>query len=193
MNNDVERNGPVRAAIYKRVSSLEQVNGGYSIADQEQACREYLDNRYGRGGYTAKVYADEGISGTLGFARPGSEVKNVRPSLSALVQDMADRKIDVLVVWRLDRIGRNARAWHELLDDFITRYRVELISVQERVDTTTPMGKFFAGHLALASELFARITAENVSAALKRRREAGYPTGAPGYAWRRDGKRNKLD
>jgi len=190
MNDYSEQKGPVRVAIYKRVSSQEQVTGGYSLADQERACRDYLDSRYGRGGYIAKVCSDEGISGTLGFARPGTPAKNVRPALSALVQDIADGKITVLVVWRLDRIGRNARAWHELLDDFITKYGVEMISVQERVDTTTPMGKFFAGHLALAAELFARITSENVAMALRRRREAGYPTGRPGYGWIRDGKRD---
>ncbi len=168
-----------------RVSTSEQADFGYSLEQQERVCREYLDRVFGPGNYTAKVFADEGYSGKLGFAKPGSPAKNVRPGLSALVQAIADGEVSVVIFWRLDRLSRNARVWHEFLQDYILKYDVTLISVQDSIDTSRSMGRFAAGILILAAELFSDITAENVKAAMARRREDGYPTGQVGFGWRR--------
>jgi DNA invertase Pin-like site-specific DNA recombinase len=73
--------------------------------------------------------------------------------------------------------------WMEFLQDYVLKRQVDFISVNENLDPTTPMGKFTAGMLALSAELFAESTAQNVKESMKRRREAGYPTGRVGYGW----------
>ena len=171
--------------LYLRVSTLEQAMSGYSLRDQELQCRSYLDRVYGPGKYVVKVFADEGVSGRLGFARPGSSAKNVRPALSDLVSEIAQGRISVLIFWRLDRLSRSARLWLELLHDFVLKYDVQLISVQEGIDPKSPIGRYVAASLAISAELFADIGGENVKAAMARRREDGYPTGQVGYGWRR--------
>ena len=171
--------------ILTRVSTLEQADLGYSLEHQERVCREYLDRVFGPGNYTTTVFADGGFSGKLGFAKPGSSAKNVRPGLSALVKAIADGEVSVVIFWRLDRLSRNARVWHEFLEAYVLRYSVTLISVQDNIDTRSSMGRFAAGILVLAAELFSDITAENIKAAMARRREDGYPTGQIGFGWRR--------
>jgi len=175
----------VKVAIYRRVSTVEQAEGGYSLEDQERACREYLDRIYGANGYVAQVFSDEGFSGKLGFARPGTSPKRVRPGLSALVKAICEGEVSTVIVYRLDRLSRNARTFLELLQDYVNKYDVNLVSVQDSIDGSTPMGRFAAGVLALAAELFSDQTSENVREALRRRREDGYPLGAVGYGWQR--------
>lgn len=177
-----------RAGIYKRVSTQEQASDGYSLHDQERICRQYLDRVFGQGTCNCRVFADEGVSGKLGFAKPGTAQKRVRPGLSALVQALADGEIDTVIFYRLDRLSRNARTWLEFLQDYVLRLDVTLISVQDQIDTQSPMGRFAAANLALAAELFADISSENVRSAMRRRREDGYPTGQIGYGWSRDAK-----
>ena len=75
---------PLRAAIYARVSTLDQ-----EPENQLQELRRYVQAR----GWTGVEYTDRGVSGT----------KDRRPALDALVSDARRRKIDVVVCWRLDR------------------------------------------------------------------------------------------
>lgn len=179
---------PPVVGIYKRVSTQEQADSGHSLDDQERVCREYLDRVYGSGGYRVEVFADEGFSGKLGFARPGSSAKKVRPGLSALVKAIADGQVSVVIFWRFDRLSRSARVWFEFLQDYLLKNDIALISINEDLDTRSPMGRFAAGILVLAAELFADITSENVRSAMKRRRADGYPTGRAGFGWQHQGR-----
>lgn len=170
-----------KVGIYVRVSTEEQVTAGYSLDAQQLACRDYLDLLYGPEGYSFELFSDEGISGRLGFLP--SHGRKLRPGLAALAEATDKGRLDAVIVWRLDRLGRNARVWMEFLQDYVLKRQVDFISVNEKVDPTTPMGRFTAGVLALSAELFAESTAENVKESMKRRREAGYPTGRVGYGW----------
>lgn len=185
MKNVLTVPGVPVVALYLRVSTHEQAMSGYSLRDQEIQCRSYLERVYGPGKCIVKVFADEGISGKLGFARPGSSPKNVRPALSALVSEISDGRVSAVAFWRLDRLSRNARVWLELLHDFVLKYDIQLISVQEGIDPKSPIGRYVAASLAISAELFADIGGENVKASMRRRREDGYPTGQIGYGWRR--------
>jgi len=82
--------GDVRAAIYARVSTPDQ-----APENQLAELRRYVDAR----GWTATEYVDRGVSGA----------KDRRPALDALLRDAKRRRFDVLVCWRLDRLGRNLR------------------------------------------------------------------------------------
>ena len=80
----------MRAAIYARVSTFDQ-----EPENQLQELRRYIAAR----GWTGQEYVDRGVSGA----------KDRRPALDALVSDAKRRKFDVLICWRLDRLGRNLR------------------------------------------------------------------------------------
>ena len=88
----------MRAAVYARVSTVEQ-----SCDNQLLELRRYVQAR----GWTAVEYVDHGVSG----------VKDRRPALDALLRDAQLRHCDVLVCWRLGRLGRNLRHLILLLED----------------------------------------------------------------------------
>src|SRR2546422_5148197 len=88
----------MNVAIYARVSTLDQ-----EPENQLQELRRYGEAR----GWTAVEYVDRGISGA----------KDKRPALDTLIRDAKRRRFDVLVCWRLDRLGRNLKHLITLLDD----------------------------------------------------------------------------
>ena len=111
------------------------------MENQVRMCMEYIRANI-PGGAEAKilVYEDEGFSG-----------KNTkRPRFQQMMEDMRKNHFQYLVCYRLDRLGRNI-ADLALLIDKLNRENTEFISIRERFDTTTPMGKamlYFSGVLA---------------------------------------------
>ena len=94
---------PVRCAVYARVSTLDQ-----EPENQLAELRRYVAAR----GWDAAVeYVDHGVSGA----------KDKRPALDRLVKDAKRRKFDVLVTWKLDRLGRNLKHLITLLEDLRPR------------------------------------------------------------------------
>ena len=89
----------MRAAIYARVSTLDQ-----EPENQLAELRRYV---HARSWAEAAEYVDHGVSGA----------RDRRPALDRLVADARRRRVDVLVVWRLDRLGRNLRHLVTLLDE----------------------------------------------------------------------------
>src|ERR1700730_16079616 len=111
----------MKAAIYARVSTLDQ-----QPENQLQELRRYCEAR----GWAATEYVDRGVSGA----------KDRRPALDQLLADAKRRKFDVLVCWRLDRLGRNLRHLILLLDE-LQALGVAFVSLAEGVDATTPAGR----------------------------------------------------
>ncbi len=87
-----------RAAIYARVSTLDQ-----TTENQLMELRRYVELR----GWTAREYVDEGVSGS----------RDRRRALDRLVRDAKLRCFEVLVCWRLDRLGRSLKHLVTLLDE----------------------------------------------------------------------------
>jgi len=111
----------MKAALYVRVSTLDQ-----NTENQAIELRRYIESR----GWTAVEYRDHGVSGA----------KERRPALDELVADAKRRKFDVLVCWRLDRLGRNLRHLVTLIDE-LTAVGVGFASLGEGIDTQTPAGR----------------------------------------------------
>ena len=89
---------PVRVAIYARVSTLDQ-----QPQNQLDELRRYTLAR----GWESVEFVDHGVSGS----------KDRRPALDRLVADARRRKVDTVVVWRLDRLGRSLKHLVTLLDE----------------------------------------------------------------------------
>jgi hypothetical protein len=82
-----------------------------------------------RGGKRRK-YCDTGVSGS----------KDSRPALDLLVKDAKRRRFDTLVVWKMDRLGRNLKHLITLLDE-LQSLGIAFVSIGEGIDCTTPAGK----------------------------------------------------
>src|ERR1700674_163189 len=149
----------MRCAIYARVSTLDQ-----EPENQLGELRRYVAAR----GWTAVEYVDRGVSGA----------KDRRPALDTLVFDAKRRRLDVLVCWRLDRLGRNLRHLVTLLEE-LQSVGVTFVSLGEGIDCTTPAGKLQLHILAALAEFERGRIRERVMAALQRARTQGKVLGRP--------------
>jgi len=150
---------PHRAAIYVRVSTHDQ-----EVENQLEELRRFVEAR----GWEAREYLDEGVSGAL----------EQRPALNALVRDAKRRRFDVLVCWRLDRLGRSLKHLITLLDD-LQALGVAFVSLAEGIDATTPAGKLQMHILGAISEFERARCAERVRAGLARVKRQGQRLGRP--------------
>jgi DNA invertase Pin-like site-specific DNA recombinase len=149
----------MKAAVYARVSTLEQ-----TAENQLLELRRYVAAR----GWTAVEYVDEGVSGS----------KDRRPALDQLMSDVKRHKVDVVVCWRLDRLGRNLRHLVMLLDDWHAR-GIAFVTLGEGIDTSTAAGRLVAGVLGSIAEFERARIQERVVAGLQRARAQGKRLGRP--------------
>lgn len=132
----------INCAIYPRKSKA--VDNSDSMDVQIDMCLRYLDDKYGSGNYTATVYdGDYGIT--------GHSTKN-RKDFQRMMRDVSDRKIQLVVIQRYDRIARNTRDFCNLYHDMEIN-GCNLVSVSQQIDTTTPYGKNFMYMQASMAEL----------------------------------------
>jgi DNA invertase Pin-like site-specific DNA recombinase len=149
----------MRAAVYARVSTLDQ-----EPENQLAELRRYVSAR----GWTATEYVDRGVSGA----------KERRPALDRLLADARRRRFDVVVCWRLDRLGRNLRHLITLLDE-LQALGIPFVSLAEGIDATTPAGKLQMHILGAIAEFERDRIRERVLAGLQRARTQGRRLGRP--------------
>jgi DNA invertase Pin-like site-specific DNA recombinase len=149
----------MRAALYGRVSTFDQ-----EPENQLAELRRYVEAR----GWTSAEYVDRGVSGA----------KDRRPALDELLKDARRRRFDVLVVWRLDRLGRNLRHLITLLEE-LQALGIAFVSLNEGIDATTPAGKLQMHILGAIAEFERARIAERVKAGLQRARAQGKRLGRP--------------
>ena len=149
----------MRAALYGRVSTFDQ-----QPENQLAELRCYASAR----DWGTAEYVDTGVSGA----------KERRPALDRLLADARRRRFDVLVVWRLDRLGRNLRHLVTLLDE-LQAFGVAFVSLGEGIDCTSPSGRLQLHILAALAEFERARIGERVRAGLARVRAAGGRLGRP--------------
>jgi DNA invertase Pin-like site-specific DNA recombinase len=149
----------MKAAIYARVSTVDQ-----EPENQLQELRRYVQAR----DWTAAEYVDRGVSGA----------KDRRPALDQLLTDARRRRFDVLICWRLDRLGRNLRHLITLLDE-LQALGVAFVSLAEGIDATTPAGRLQMHILGAIAEFERERIRERVVAGLARVRSNGQRLGRP--------------
>ena len=149
----------MKAAIYVRVSTVDQ-----EPENQLRELRQYIAAR----GWTAVEYVDRGVSGS----------KDKRPALDELLTAAKRRKFDVVVCWRLDRLGRNLKHLITLLED-LQALGIAFVSLAEGIDATTPAGKLQMHILGAIAEFERGRIVERVMAGLERARAQGTRLGRP--------------
>jgi len=149
----------MKVAIYARVSTADQ-----TCENQLIELRRYSAAR----GWTAAEYVDQGVSGA----------RETRPALDAMLLAAKRRKVDAVVVWRLDRLGRNLRHLILMLDE-LQALGVAFVSLGEGIDTSTPAGRLQLHVLGAIAEFERARIAERVTIGLARARAKGQRLGRP--------------
>jgi len=128
----------MNSALASRVSTLEQATDGYSISVQKEKLEHYAKAQ----GYNFAHYTDEGYSG-----------KDLnRPALKKLISDIKNGKINIVLIYKLDRLSRRVKDILELVELF-EKHNVVLYSLSESLDLTSPFGRAALKMLATFSEL----------------------------------------
>ncbi len=133
------------AAIYIRVSTDAQAEEGYSLDAQKEQLTAYCISK---GIKNYEYYIDGGWSG-----------KNLeRPEMQRLIDDAKEEKISHCVVYKLDRMSRSQKDTLYLIEDVFNPHGVDFVSLNESMDTSTPMGRLMLGILSA----FAQLERENI-------------------------------
>jgi len=132
--------------------------------------RELQEHCQRRGWEIVGEYIDAGISGS----------KASRPELNRLMADAKRRKLDAVLVWKLDRFGRSLKHLVNSLAEFES-LGVAFISLKESLDLTTPAGRLMFGVIAAMAEFERDLIRERVKAGIAYRRSKGLPCGPQGY------------
>ena len=138
-----------------------------SISVQIQLCKDYAGIIFKDQDIEFKIYdKDEGFSG-----------KNTnRPGFQELMSDVRNNLLDVVIVYKLDRISRNVQEFSSMYDIF-QQHNVSFVSVKESFDTTTPMGRTVMYILAAFAQLERENTSERVTDNMRALGSSGKWTG----------------
>jgi len=149
------------AALYVRVSTSEQ--------DVQMQVDELRVEAQRRGWKIVGTYTDEGVSGS----------RERRPQLDRLLAEVRAGKLDVVAVWKLDRLGRSMQHLVQLLDTF-KRSGVDFVSLRDAgIDTTSATGTLVTQVLAAFAEYERNIIRERTRSGLARARRTGKTLGRP--------------
>ena len=148
-----------RAALYARVSTSDQ-----APENQLAALRAFASAR----GWAVTEFVDAGVSGA----------KDHRPALDALLADVRRRKFDTVMIVKLDRLARSTRHLVTLAAE-LEALGVDLVVLDQAIDTTTPSGRLLFHVLAAIAEFERDLIRDRVIAGLRRARAQGRRLGRP--------------
>lgn len=149
----------LRAALFSRVSTLEQGRFGYSIAAQKDALKEYCDKHHIK---VVDHYSDEGVSAGLPYRK--------RPEMMRLLKDVEAGKIDIIFFTKLDRWFRSVKEYY-LVQDILEKNNVTWKAIHEDYSTNDSNGRFSVNiFLAIAEQERSR-TSERIKAVFEHKRK----------------------
>lgn len=129
----------MRVGLYPRVSGHEQEDN-YSIPEQIDRMKKYCESR---DWMVYKIYTDSAYSGS----------NMDRPGLQDMIKDCQNGKLDMVLVYKLDRLSRSQKDTLFLIEDVFEKNGVGFTSMTENFDTSTPHGKFIIGILSVFAQL----------------------------------------
>ena len=161
MSRIPQNEAPTNSAVgYVRVSTEEQAAEGVSLAAQRAKIEAYC---LLHGLALGQTFADEGISGKRADNRPG---------LQEAIATVCGKRGGVLVVYSLSRLARSTRDAIDIAER-IDHCGANLVSITEKIDTTTGMGRFFFTTIAALAQLERDQISERTSLALAYKQRQG--------------------
>jgi DNA invertase Pin-like site-specific DNA recombinase len=147
------RRGRVHCVIYTRKSSEEGLEQDFNSLDaQREACEAFIKSQRQEGWEPlSKLYDDAGFSaGTMD-----------RPALKRLLSDIESGRIDVVVVYKVDRLTRSLSDFAKIVDTF-DAHGVSFISVTQQFNTTSSMGRLTLNMLLSFAQFEREVTGERI-------------------------------
>ena len=170
----------VRCAIYTRKSSEEGLEQGFNSLDaQRESCAAYVLSQASEGWLLVpEFYDDGGISGgTL-----------ERPALQRLLADIAQGRIDIIVVYKVDRLTRSLLDFAKLVEAFDAA-NVSFVSITQSFNTTTSMGRLTLNMLLSFAQFEREVTAERIRDKIAASKAKGmWMGGTPPLGYRPNGR-----
>ncbi len=154
-----------RVACYVRVSTDNQIEN-YSIEEQTERLKAYCK---AKDWHIYKFYTDAGYSGG----------NTNRPALKQVLYDIDQKLIDMVVVYKLDRLSRSQKDTLTLIEDEFLKKNIDFVSISENFDTSTPFGRAMIGILAVFAQLEKDQITERFTMGRIGRAKNGYYHGGP--------------
>jgi site-specific DNA recombinase len=144
---------PIRCAIYTRVSTEQGLDQEFNLLDaQYDAASAYIKSQAHAGWTLIRSRYDDG-----GYSGGSTD----RPDLQRLLDDIRARKIDVIVVYKVDRLTRSLADFAKLVELF-DAHGVSFVSVTEQFNTTTSMGRLTLNVLLSFAQFEREVTSERI-------------------------------
>ena len=167
------------AVGYVRVSTDEQARDGVSLEAQQARIRAYAE---AKDLTLAEILSDQGYSG-----------KDFnRPALQELLGRCKRGEVGAVIVLKLDRLTRQTRHLLRVVEDVFIARNIELHSVSESLDTSTPHGRFVLTLFGGLAQMERELIAERTRTALAYKRQQCQPTSHAPLGFRANGKRHRM-
>lgn len=148
-----EGSSRVRCAIYTRVSTEQGLDQDFNSLDaQYEASQAYIRSQAHAGWSLIRTKYDDG-----GFSGGNTD----RPALQQLLQDIRTNRIDVIVVYKVDRLTRSLADFAKLVELF-DQHNVSFVSVTQQFNTTTSMGRLTLNVLLSFAQFEREVTSERI-------------------------------
>ena len=142
----------INCAIYTRKSTEHGLDMEFnSLQNQEEACKAYILSQAFNNWEYYKTYSDGGISGGT----------MERPGLQNLLNDIRAGQIQVVVVYKVDRLSRSIIDFHKMMQEF-DKYGCNFVSITQSFDTSNSMGKLTLNMLLSFAQFEREVSAERV-------------------------------
>ena len=147
-------------ALYVRVSTDAQREEGYSIESQKEMLEGYCKSRQIK---NFETYIDGGFS--------GSSIE--RPEVKRLIDNVKRGLIDSVIVYKLDRLSRSQKDTLFLIEDVFNPHNVSFVSLNENMDTSTPIGRAMLGIMSAFAQLERETIRERTRLGMRERVKSG--------------------
>lgn len=149
------------AGLYIRVSTDAQFEEGYSVDAQKEMLAAYCKTKQIS---SYQFYIDGGFT--------GSNIE--RPEMQRLMNDVRDGRISHVIVYKLDRLSRSQKDTLYLIEDVFNPNQVDFVSLNENMDTSTPIGRAMLGIMSAFAQLERETIRERTRMGMKERVKNGY-------------------
>jgi site-specific DNA recombinase len=159
-----------RCAIYTRKSTEEGLDQAFNSLDaQREACAAYVKSQASLGWkLIARPYDDGGLSGGT----------MERPALQDLLEDIKAGRVDVVIVYKIDRLTRSLMDFARMVEVF-DRHEVSFVSITQQFNTTTSMGRLTLNVLLSFAQFEREVTSERIRDKIAASKKKGMWMGGP--------------
>ena len=157
----------INCAVYVRKSTEHGLDQKFnSLQNQEEACKAYISSQAFNGWGYYKTFADGGISGGT----------MERPSLQKMLEEISLGKIQIVVVYKVDRLSRSIVDFHKMMTEF-KKYDCDFVSITQAFDTSNSMGKLTLNMLLSFAQFEREVSSERVRDKIAATKAKGLWTG----------------